>query len=234
MLLRAQHEWGEAIAIGERLLRERPEFSATLAQYHCELAAQSLQRREAADAQRHLGAALKVEPLCVRALIMLAELHAQAAEYKAAADLLQRLAQQAPDFVPEVLAWPSAVRIMARSTWRDYLDQALERSTKPVVAIVLARARLVQRTEGAASAERFLLQRLQQQPSLSGVQELLRLRGPGEHAADPVPGLLEALSRTRPRYRCDSCGFAGNKLYWQCPSCQSWSTVKPLKGHELV
>ncbi|MEE3159045.1 MAG: lipopolysaccharide assembly protein LapB, partial [Pseudomonadota bacterium] len=93
---------------------------------------------------------------------------------------------------------------------------------------------LVQRTEGAASAERFLLQRLQQQPSLSGVQELLRLRGPAEHAADPVPGLLDALSRTRPRYRCDSCGFAGNKLYWQCPSCQSWSTVKPLKGHELV
>ncbi|MEB3733257.1 hypothetical protein ULF88_01920 [Halopseudomonas pachastrellae] len=39
-----QHEWGEAIAIGERLLRERPEFSATLAHYHCELAAQALQR----------------------------------------------------------------------------------------------------------------------------------------------------------------------------------------------
>lgn len=229
-----QHEWGEAIAIGERLLRERPEFSATLAQYHCELAAQSLQRREAADAQRHLGAALKVEPLCVRALIMLAELHVQAAEYKAAAGLLQRLAQQAPDFVPEVLALAERCADNGALDLADYLDQALERSAKPVVAIALARARLIQRTEGAASAERFLLQRLQQQPSLSGVQELLRLRGPAEHAADPVPGLLDALGRSRPRYRCDSCGFAGNKLYWQCPSCQSWSTVKPLKGHELV
>ncbi len=228
-----QHEWREAIAVGERLLRERADFSVTLAQYHCELAARAVQRREVAEAQLHLRTALKVEPLCVRALIMSAELQVQGGDYKAAARLLQRLAEQAPDFVPEVLALAERCADNGALDLTAYLDQALERATKPVVSVVLARTRQIQREQGAASAERFLLQRLQMQPSLSGVHELLRLRGPASSETDPLPELLEALVRARPRYRCDRCGFTGNKLYWQCPSCQSWSTVKPLKGHEL-
>ena len=31
------------------------------------------------------------------------------------------------------------------------------------------------------------------------------------------------------RYRCQQCGFASRKLFWQCPGCQCWSSVKPIK-----
>jgi lipopolysaccharide biosynthesis regulator YciM len=36
--------------------------------------------------------------------------------------------------------------------------------------------------------------------------------------------------RTDPvnRFRCEECGFSSRKLFWQCPGCRSWSTVKPL------
>jgi len=30
------------------------------------------------------------------------------------------------------------------------------------------------------------------------------------------------------RYRCEACGFSSRKLFWQCPGCQGWSTVKPI------
>ncbi len=30
------------------------------------------------------------------------------------------------------------------------------------------------------------------------------------------------------RYRCDECGFTSRKLFWQCPGCQNWSSVKPI------
>jgi lipopolysaccharide biosynthesis regulator YciM len=30
------------------------------------------------------------------------------------------------------------------------------------------------------------------------------------------------------RYRCEACGFSSRKLFWQCPGCRSWSTVKPI------
>jgi len=31
------------------------------------------------------------------------------------------------------------------------------------------------------------------------------------------------------RYRCQQCGFSSRKLFWQCPGCQCWSSVKPIK-----
>ena len=31
------------------------------------------------------------------------------------------------------------------------------------------------------------------------------------------------------RYRCEQCGFTSRKLFWQCPGCQCWSSVKPIK-----
>ncbi len=30
------------------------------------------------------------------------------------------------------------------------------------------------------------------------------------------------------RFRCEQCGFSSRKLFWQCPGCRSWSSVKPL------
>jgi len=32
------------------------------------------------------------------------------------------------------------------------------------------------------------------------------------------------------RYRCEICGFTSRKLFWQCPGCQGWSSVKPIKA----
>ena len=30
------------------------------------------------------------------------------------------------------------------------------------------------------------------------------------------------------RYCCEQCGFSSAKLFWQCPGCQSWSSVNPM------
>jgi lipopolysaccharide assembly protein B len=44
------------------------------------------------------------------------------------------------------------------------------------------------------------------------------------HAAPPGDSRLEPVTR----FRCEECGFSSRKLFWQCPGCQSWSSVKPL------
>ena len=36
----------------------------------------------------------------------------------------------------------------------------------------------------------------------------------------------------KPIYACSQCGFAGRTLYWQCPGCKHWNTVKPIQGVE--
>ena len=231
-----QHEWRQAIAIGRRLLREQPRFAVTLAQYHCEMAVVALASREFEQARSWLQAALKVDAGCVRALILLAELEERLGNLKALPGLLRRVAADSPDFVPEVLALAERCADNGALNLADYLDQALGQADSPPVRILLARAQHMRRAEGREAAERFLLQYLERRPSLGGVLGLLRLGDEcdAETGVSASRRLLETLQRARPQYRCEHCGFSGIKLHWQCPGCQQWSTVKPLKGHELT
>lgn len=34
------------------------------------------------------------------------------------------------------------------------------------------------------------------------------------------------------RFRCEECGFSSRRLFWQCPGCRSWSSVKPFPGSD--
>lgn len=231
-----QHEWQRAIEIGRRLLRERPQFAVTLAHYHCEMAVAAIKHRETDQARNWLQASLKIDDRCVRAMILLAELEEKAGSLKAVPGLLQRIAINSPDYVPEVLALAERCADNGALNLTGYLDQALTQSADPPVRTVLARAQQMRCEQGSAAAEQFMLQRLEVQPSVAGVLGLLALKDDG-HAQAGVSAprqLLETLQRKRPQYRCERCGFAGHSLYWQCPSCQGWSTVKPLKGHELA
>jgi lipopolysaccharide biosynthesis regulator YciM len=55
-------------------------------------------------------------------------------------------------------------------------------------------------------------------------------QSPAEDAGDTASQALSGAARLEPvtRFRCEQCGFSSRKLFWQCPSCKSWSSVKPL------
>lgn len=231
-----RHEWQQAIEIGRRLLREQPRFGVTLAHYHCEVAVAALAQREVSQARSWLQAALKIDGGCVRALILLAELEEREGNLKALAVLLQRIATNSPDFVPEVLALALRCADNGALNLTEYLDQALAQPGPVPVKTLLVRAQQMRREQSGSAAEQFMLQRLEAQPSVAGVLGLLALRDQGqaeEQVSAPLQ-LLTALQQKRPQYRCEGCGFSSHSLYWQCPGCKGWSTVKPLKGHELT
>jgi lipopolysaccharide biosynthesis regulator YciM len=59
---------------------------------------------------------------------------------------------------------------------------------------------------------------------LVGVQS-----GAGAVCFDDEPAVVARRSGVREaRYRCEACGFSSRKLFWQCPGCRDWSTVKPI------
>ena len=31
-------------------------------------------------------------------------------------------------------------------------------------------------------------------------------------------------------HKCRQCGFATHSLFWQCPSCRQWGSIKPIRG----
>jgi lipopolysaccharide biosynthesis regulator YciM len=51
--------------------------------------------------------------------------------------------------------------------------------------------------------------------------------GEGLRNADAIPN-EDGRVAPETRYRCEQCGFSSKKLFWQCPGCRSWSSVKPL------
>jgi len=45
-----------------------------------------------------------------------------------------------------------------------------------------------------------------------------------------LKNLTDRLQKDKPAYLCRECGFAGKTLYWQCPGCRCWDTVRPIRG----
>jgi lipopolysaccharide biosynthesis regulator YciM len=87
--------------------------------------------------------------------------------------------------------------------------------------------------EGAEAAGAYLVAALQRNPTLSGVARVLGLVA--ERAGGAVQGDLQAVQAAVAElladysdYECRQCGFSGRNLHWQCPSCRSWGTVKPI------
>jgi lipopolysaccharide biosynthesis regulator YciM len=42
--------------------------------------------------------------------------------------------------------------------------------------------------------------------------------------------LTRQLVEGKAMYRCNRCGFGAKAHHWQCPSCKSWGTVRPIHG----
>ncbi|MEE8463234.1 MAG: hypothetical protein V3S53_00470, partial [Gammaproteobacteria bacterium] len=42
-----------------------------------------------------------------------------------------------------------------------------------------------------------------------------------------VAGILRKTSADGRSYQCNQCGYIGVHLYWKCPSCKKWDTMRP-------
>jgi lipopolysaccharide assembly protein B len=102
---------------------------------------------------------------------------------------------------------------------------------------VLALAEILAEQGQVADAKRRLVAELQHRPTVRGIDRLIdySLDGAGGETRDNLVVLKEltvSLINRKAHYQCGNCGFKGRSLHWQCPSCKSWSTVKPIHGIE--
>jgi lipopolysaccharide biosynthesis regulator YciM len=229
-----EREWQKAIEIGVRLAEQEPGARAATAHYHCELAEQQLRRCETRAARPLLLQALRSDPACVRASLILARLDWQAGHADAAIRQLLQVVEQDAELFPEAL--PQLLEYAADDEARLRLEQLLGRILERFDArradpLQLALAELIGQRLGSAAAIEHLQYCLVRQPSLLLMLRLL------DYQRDTAPEALRAqLSLLRealsallagaPGYRCHHCGFQSRQLYWQCPACHGWSTVR--------
>jgi len=230
-----EKDWKNAIIQARRLGQVSNESTSVLvAQFHCELAAEDRGAGRIDSALHHLAAARRIQPDCVRAHIMQADLAADDQRWEDAAADYRTACELDPGIV--VLIVDNLARTFAalkrEDALLDWLQQLVQRdnSFAPVLAYATIRARREPET-----AIRFLLDHLQRHPSVRGLRHLLELMERHDHGIDEIePELLRdlvgGLLSEQPVFRCRHCGFSGQTWHWQCPSCRRWETTRPVSG----
>ncbi len=229
-----EKDWRQAIVYFDRFERLSGQSKKMeTAHFCCELAEESLLQADRQEARKFLRQALERDPSCMRASILSGHMAMDEGNYQAAINAFQFVETQDRHYFSEVISpLNQCYAILGQQAdFVAYLGkiQSYDHSGHITVAL----AELLKQQEGDAAALVFLEKELEEHPSFLGLRclvELKLVRGKEVNRSD-----LDALYRTSKhmlnstaRYKCNRCGFIGKSIHWSCPSCKSWSSVKPL------
>lgn len=230
-----EKDWQRASVTAEQLQqRSRENQGPRIAHYACERAEAAIAAGDCVAAGDAVRAALNADARSPRARLIEARIALGEGQTLRALDALTAAAGVDSSVIPEVLvlwwrAWgDSEYRQAARAT----LNKLLE--LDPGVRTLLVKAEVIGMEQGLGEAEQLLADKLVERPSMALLQRLLKVDASREDHSALIGKLTvasEVIQRAidrNPSYRCQRCGFGARTLHWQCPSCKSWSTVKPL------
>lgn len=233
-----EHDWDKAIQTAEALAAEAGEnLRPVIAQFHCELVEQYRRQGNLPLTDAVLQQALKLDPACVRASLLQARLAFERGDTQVSIRALQQVEHQNPTYLPEIIA-PLEQCYRANDdeeAFAAYLQYLLERYGGVTPALSLSS--MIEARQGKAAALEFIVGQLRQRPSLRGLAHFLGMtlpdtRGTARETLSLLQEIVGHLLQNRPVYKCEECGFAAKSLYWQCPGCKHWNTVKPIHGLE--
>ncbi|AAO90076.2 lipopolysaccharide assembly protein LapB [Coxiella burnetii] len=232
-----EKDWQKAIETAQKLLACGEPVHAIIAQYHCELAEQMIDTGRTSQAVQCLKRAQAIDSNCVRASLIQGRLESENAHYREAIRCYKRVVEQDPDYISEAVGplVDCYQRLGEENKLVAYLEDCLMRY--PRISLVLAISDHLQHRHGEKAAIEFIAQQIQRQPSLRGLTHLVGLyllnsSGDTRDKLLILQNFMKKLLKNKPIYRCSHCGFSGKMLYWLCPSCQHWNTVRPIQGLE--
>ncbi|OED40332.1 hypothetical protein ACH42_16960 [Endozoicomonas sp. (ex Bugula neritina AB1)] len=233
-----ERDWSSAVEVAEQLRRSLGErYAVHLAHYYCELGEVKLRDNNRVSARQAIRQAFSRDKDSVRASLLLGQMEFEEGNYKEAVKALQRVSRQNSDFISLSIPMLELAyeRLDGRRALAAYLSRCL--NDKPSSAVILAMTRMLLRDDGNEKAIEFLTEQLEIHPTLKGLNVLLDLQisFQEEEAGselDIIRRLSEKMLESKSVYRCEGCGFSGRRMHWQCPSCHSWQTIKPVQGIE--
>jgi lipopolysaccharide biosynthesis regulator YciM len=233
-----QHErdWHKAIEHARRLEVMTGEDEAPMiAQFYCELADRSRQHGARAEARDYLRQAFECQPGCVRAFMLTGRLLSEDGQHTEAVAAYEAAIKADIAFTPDIL--PPLLNSYARSQQMERAEHFLHDMLARYhgVSPVLALTHLYRQRDGERAAIDFLTAQLRQRPSVRGLMALIdatmdKIEGEARENFLILRDLTRKLLEGQAMYRCSRCGFGAKAHHWQCPSCKSWSTIRPIHG----
>lgn len=230
-------EWHKAIDCGHALVKlGRKRMRASIAHFWCELAMQEKAEGNDIKAISLFKKALHEDPKCVRASISLSKLYLADEDYRQTIFYLENVLQQDIDFIGEVLPTLADCyyHLGQENELVHFLCQCIE--NKAGVSAELMLAQLVAKHEGVGAAQDLLTRQLVKNPTMKGFYRLIDYHlaeaeeGRAKESLSTLQKLVGEQMKAKPHYRCRKCGFSTHSLYWHCPSCKGWGSIKPIRG----
>ncbi|WP_147198159.1 lipopolysaccharide assembly protein LapB [Pantoea sp. MBD-2R] len=233
----ATSDWPKAIEVAERLVKlGKDKQRMEIAHFYCELA---LQAMSSDDLDRAMGLLKKGESAdreSARVSIMMGRIHMANGDYAKAVGMFERVIEQDKELVSETLEMLEAcyAKLQQPTAWADYLKRCVEENTGAVAELYLSD--VIEHDEGGEVAQIYINRQLQRHPTMRVFHRLMDYHlheaedGRAKESLMVLRDMVGEQIRTKPRYRCHKCGFTAHALYWHCPSCRAWSSVKPIRG----
>ena len=228
-----EKEWSKAIDMAKKLYdQQRNEMGPLIAQFYCELAQQN-KDPSSTVVESFIKQAKNHDHNCVRTALLEANIYISNSQFRKAFKCLEKIEQQDHHYLPEALPLMficyQATNKLA--TFESYLRALLSRHPNMTKARLILTS-IIQQQHGSRAAHHYLHSELQTYPSVEGLDALISLGDQSNQTLVPlIKGISEKLNIRGHRYTCKNCGFSGKKLYWQCPGCKQWATIKPTEIH---
>ena len=229
-------DWPQAARMARKLDNtESGSFSARLAHYLCEQAAEHGAAGEVAQVQALLEQAIATAPSAPRPRIELAQHYLSQSNPGAACQLLEETLQASPAATPLVAAplvqaaiacgrAPQALALMRAGYEHAPSLDVLE----AVVALEAACG-----APGTAARD-WYVRHLEREPSLVAAAKWIAGEKLEHEQFHPqVQRALDHAVKPLSRYRCAACGFEAKLHFWQCPGCQAWDSYPARRVEEL-
>lgn len=227
-------DWNNAIQMAQKYEAVANQYmQPIIGQYYCELAETAFAKKQADTALTYLDKALAADKNCVRASLAQAKYLMEKGEYKSASRALKKIKDQNPDYLAE------AIELLATCYEKRgeedklvvYLKKLLDEYPRVPVALILAER--IRMRKGDKVAANFVADYVRRYPSLRGLYIFVNLyissaEGRAKEDLHLLQNLMKNLLANKPDYQCNSCGFSGKTLHWQCPGCKEWGTMMPV------
>ncbi|WP_318369584.1 lipopolysaccharide assembly protein LapB [Enterobacter sp.] len=236
-LYQATSDWQKAIDVAERLVKlGKDKQRVEIAHFYCELALQHIGSDDLDKAMALLKKGAAADHNSPRVSIMMGRVLMAKGEYDKAVESLLRVIDQDKELVSETLEMLQTcyLQLGKASEWAEFLRRCVEENAGATADLMLAD--IVEQQEGQDPAQVYVTRQLQRHPTMRVFHKLMDYHlheaeeGRAKESLMVLRDMVGEQIRSKPRYRCHKCGFTAYTMYWHCPSCRAWSTVKPIRG----
>jgi lipopolysaccharide biosynthesis regulator YciM len=231
-----EKDWNKAIESCSQIKFEKESRNrSNIAHYYCELAEKAIENKDVDSAWELLIAAQLADNCCIRVSVLLGDVECFRNNFQQAIAQYKKVEVQNPQYLSEVInpIKQCYEKLDDMVSLRNYLEELVNKHHN--TRALLAFADIVCQQEGSEKAANFMIEYLREHPSLRGIDFMIdlglkRLDGFAFENFKTLKELVGQLIQKKSFYQCNHCGFSSKSIYWQCPQCRSWSTLKPIQG----